>query len=156
MKKSKKIIFFIAVICVICTVGFFLLNSIYSYTRVLKSNWGINLPRAGAKEIFAYSEPSFHGDGIRYHVIDYPVGNETKKIQNTVFQLEKVFLNSSQPTEAQVRYVEQFLAQIDIKDDVIPDWRKCDLVYLKQEDNSELFLFFWSGTGTVYIVESFL
>ena len=37
------------------------------------------LREAGAKEVYAFSEPSFHGDGIRYHVIDYPAGNETKK-----------------------------------------------------------------------------
>ena len=114
------------------------------------------MPKAGAKEIFAYSEPSFHGDGIRYHVIDYPIGNESKRMQNSVFQLDKIFLHSPQPTEEQIRYVEQLLEQIDVKEDVIPDWGKCELVYLKQEDSSELFLFYWSGTGTVYIVESFL
>lgn len=72
MKKSKKIILLIVVLCGICIVGFFLINSVNSYTRVLKINWDIELPTAGAKEIYAYSEPSFHGDGIRYHVIDYP------------------------------------------------------------------------------------
>ena len=156
MKKSQKIIILIVVLCVICAFGSFLMNSINSYTRVLKTNWGIELPKAGAKEIFAYSEPSFHGDGIRYHVIDYPIGNESKRMQNSVFQLDKIFLHSPQPAEEQIRYVEQLLEQIDVKEDVIPDWGKCELVYLKQEDSSELFLFYWSGTGTVYIVESFL
>ena len=156
MKKSQKIIILIVGLCVICAFSSFLMNSINSYTRVLKTNWGIELPKAGAKEIFAYSEPSFHGDGIRYHVIDYPIGNENKRMQNSVFQLDKIFLHSSQPTEEQIRYVEQLLEQIDVKEDVIPDWGKCELVYHKQEDSSELFLFYWSGTGTVYIVESFL
>lgn len=156
MKKSKKIILLIVVLCAICAIGSFLMNSMNSYTRVLKSNWGIELPKTGAKEIFAYSEPSFHGDGIRYHVIDYPIGKESKGMQNTVFQLEKIFLHSPQPTEEQIRNVGQLLEQIDVKDDVIPEWGKCTLVYLKQEDSSELFLFYWSGTGTVYIVESFI
>ena len=156
MKKSQKIIILMVGLCVICAFGSFLMNSTNSYTRVLKTNWGIELPKAGAKEIFAYSEPSFHGDGIRYHVIDYPIGNESKRMQNSVFQLDKIFLHSPQPTEEQIRYVEQLLEQIDVKEDVIPDWGKCELVYLKQEDSSELFLFYWSGTGTVYIVESFL
>ena len=156
MKKSKKILLLIVVLCGICTIGFFLINSVNSYTRVLKINWGIDLPKAGAKEIYAYSEPNFHGDGIRYHVIDYPIGNESKKIQNTVFQLEKIFLHSPQPTEEQISYVENLLEQIDVKEDVIPDWAKCKLVYLIQEDHSELFLFYWEGTGTVYIVESFI
>lgn len=152
MKKFKKIILFIVTLCAI---GVFLMNSVNSYTRVLKSNWGIELPKTAAKEIFAYSEPSFHGDGIRYHVIDYPIENENKRIQNTVFQLEKLFLHSPQPSEEQIKNVGQLLKQIDVKDDVIPEWEKCNLVYLKKEDSSELFLFYWNRTGTVYIIESF-
>lgn len=155
MKKLKKIIISIVVFCVFCVAGSLLWNSINSYTYVLKVNWGVELPKAGAKEIFAYTQPSFHGDGIRYHVIDYPIGNESKKIQDTTFQLEKMFLDSSHPTGEQIKTVEQLLEQIDVSEDVIPDWEKCNLFFLTQEDHSELFLFYWSGTGTVYIVESF-
>ena len=39
---------------------------------------------------------------------------------------------------------------------VIPDWERCSLINLKQEDGSELFLFYQSETGTVFIVESFI
>ena len=52
--------------------------------------------------------------------------------------------------------MEEFLKDIDIPADVIPDGGKCQLVYMKQNDNSELYLFYWSGTGTIYVVESFL
>ena len=51
MKKSKKILLLIVVLCGICTICVFLINSVNSYTRVLKINWGIDLPKAGAKEI---------------------------------------------------------------------------------------------------------
>ena len=158
MNKSIKIILFIgfvALICIICLCvwSYFSTNP---YTKVIEKNWGIELPAEGAKDIYSYSEPSPHGDGIRYHVIDYPVGNETKKIQNTVFSLEKVFLHSIQPTVEQVLYVNQLLEKIDITEDVIPDWSKCNLLYQKKDDNSELYLFYWSGTGTLYVVESFL
>ena len=155
MKKFFKAITLIAVLCIICAICFLMRKAVNTtYTRVLKTNWSIELPNAGAKEFFSYSEPSFHGDGIRYHVIDYPIGNENKKIQNTSFQIEKIFHNSPQPTEDQIIYVEQLLSQIDVRADVIPDWSKCNLLYRKQDDNSELFLFYWSDTGTVYIVES--
>ena len=155
MKISQKIILLIMGLCVICAIYFKIWKSVNSYTRVLKVNWGIELPETGVKEIFAYSTPSFHGDGIRYHVLDYPIGNENKRIQNAVFQVDKL-LNGAQPTEAQIIYVEQLLEQIDVKDDVIPDWKKCSLVYLKQQGGSELFLFYRSGTGTLYIVELFI
>ena len=130
-------------------------KSANSYTRVLKTNWGIELPEAGAEAVFSYSEPSFHGDGIRYHVIDYPIGNKSKKMQNAAFQLDRLF-DGIQPTEAQIDHAEQLLKQIDADDKVIPDWKRCSIINLKQEDGSELFLFYQSGTGTVFIVESFI
>ena len=156
MKKSHKIILLIVVLGVICAISSFLIHSANSYTQVLKMNWGIELPKASANEIYAYSEPGFHGDGIRYHIIDYPIENESKKRQNTALKLEEIFLQSPHPSEEQIRSVNQLLEQIDVAVDVIPEWQDCNLVYLKQEDNSELFLFYQVKTGTVYIVESFL
>lgn len=81
MKKKAKIIIGVMVIVILLTalLGLIGLFSNRPYTKVLEVNWGIDLPEAGAKEVYAFSEPSFHGDGIRYHVIDYPAGNETKK-----------------------------------------------------------------------------
>ena len=61
-----------------------------------------------------------------------------------------------QPTEVQIDHAEQLLKQIDADDKVIPDWKRCSIINLKQEDGSELFLFYQSGTGTVFIVESFI
>ena len=155
MNKNRKIIFLVFGLCaagVLCPV---IWKSVNSYTRVLKTNWGIELPEARAKAVFSYSEPSFLGDGIRYHIIDYPIGNENKKMQNVAFRLDKLF-GGIHPTEAQIDYVEQLLKQIDANDMVIPDWERCSLINFKQEDGSELFLFYQSETGTVFIVESFI
>lgn len=161
MKKRKKIIMSTAVVLIALFLlsgaprflGMMLLTS--TYTTVIERNWEIDLPEAGAKEVYSFSEPSFHGDGIRYHVIDYPVGNESKKNQNTMFQIEKVFSETDFPTEGQIAAVEGLLKDIDIPDDIIPDWSKCQLIYMIQDDGSELYLFYWSGTGTIYVVESF-
>ncbi len=155
MIKNRKTLFLIVGLCAVCAICSVIWKSVNSYTRVLKTNWGIELPEAGAEAVFSFSEPSFHGDGIRYHVIDYPIGNESKKMQNVAFQLDKVF-GGIQPTEAQIDYVEQLLKQIEANDMVIPDWERCSLINLKQEDGSELFLFYQSETGTVFIVESFI
>ena len=133
-----------------------LILSTSTYTNVIEMNWGIDLPEDGAKELYSFSEPSFHGDGIRYHVIDYPVGNESKRVLNSMSQIEKVFSDADAPTQGQIAAVEEFLKGIDIPTDVIPDWSKCQFIYMKQNDNSELYLFYWSGTGTIYVVESFL
>ena len=78
----KKKIIIIASIVVVIALGVVLYNSLFNtpYTEIIESIWNIDLPEAGAKEIYSYSEPSFHGDGIRYHVIDYPIGNEKYQI----------------------------------------------------------------------------
>ncbi|MBQ7001511.1 MAG: hypothetical protein IJN67_10775, partial [Oscillospiraceae bacterium] len=67
-----------------------------------------------------------------------------------------VFSEADVPSQGQIAAVVEFLKDIDVPADVIPDWSKCQLVYMKQNDNSELYLFYWSGTGTIYAVESFL
>ena len=158
MKNKKKIntIFIIFLILIVCS--FCLLLKLYfstnSYIKILKMNWDIVLPKE-ENQLFHYSEPSPHGDGIRYHVIDYP-GDESKHSQNIVFQLEKNFLGASQPTKDQIDYVNQLLAKIDVDDKYIPDWNRCLLVYKRQTDNSELFLFYYSDTATLYILESFI
>ena len=155
MKITRKTIFLIVGLCAVCAICSVIWKSVNSYTRVLRTNWDIELPKAGAEEVFSYSEPSFHGDGIRYHIIDYPIENESKKMQNVAFQLDNLF-GGIQPTEAQIDYVEQLLKQIDANDMVIPDWKRCRLINLKQEDGSDLFLFYQSETGTVFVVESFI
>ena len=158
IKRFKKIIvaIFILIAIFICSSFCWMYFSTKPYTKVINMNWDIGLPGDGAKDIFSYSEPSPHGDGIRYHVIDYPIGNESKRILNSVFQLEKIFNVTKQPTDNQISCVEELLRKINIKNDVIPDWKRCRLVYQKQNDNSEIFLFYDSETGTLYVVESFL
>lgn len=162
MKKKTKIIIGTAAVLLVLFVlsgaprFLSLILSTSTYTNVIEMNWGIDLPEAGAKELYSFSEPSFHGDGIRYHVIDYPAGNESKRVLNSMSQIEKVFSDADAPTQGQIAAVEEFLKGIDIPADVIPDWSKCQLIYMKQNDNSELYLFYWSGTGTIYVVESFL
>lgn len=159
LKKKKWLIAAVVLLAMFVLSGaphfLSMMLSTSTYTKVIETNWGIDLPEDGAKEVYSFSEPSFHGDGIRYHVIDYPAGNESKKIQNAMFQIEKVFSEADVPSQGQIAAVEEILKDIDIPDDVIPDWSKCQLVYMKQHDNSELYLFYWSGTGTIYVVESF-
>ena len=157
-KSFKKIIFVMLILIVIfiCSLLGWMFFSTKPYSKVIRMNWQIEVPSDGARDLYSYSEPSPHGDGIRYHVIDYEIGNESKRVQNSVFRLEKIFLHAKQPAEDQIAYVEQLLKETDVQKDEFPDWRKCQLVYEKKEDNSEIFMFYWSGTGTLYVVESFL
>lgn len=156
MKKSKKIIFIIAgIFCIIFAMCFLLFRTLNKYTTVHRINWGIELPQEGAKDIFGYSTPSFHGDGVRYHVIDYPVEKGGQRRQNTALKLENIFLDANTPTIEQVERVKEIIEQIDVNDNMIPEWEKCKLIYLKEKDSSELFLFYLAETSTVYVVEDF-
>ena len=143
MKTQKIKIIIILFIALILFCSLCLLIRSYlaadSYSKVIKINWGIELPTDEEHLLYQYSEPSPHGDGIRYHVIGYPVGDESTQTQNTVFQLEKIFSGTAQPTADQIEYVEQLLTRTDTEAEYIPDWTRCRLVYMKQQDNSELF-----------------
>ena len=141
-------------VCAVCLL-LWLYFSAMPYAKVIHKNWGIELPTAGERDLYSYSQPSPHGDGVRYHVIDYPVGKDSKETRKTVSRLESIFRDVTEPTESQISRVEQLLEERGIEDDAVPDWKRCSLLYLKQEDGSELFLFCWLGTGTLYVVESF-
>lgn len=157
-KKLKTVIYCILMLIALFVVIMMLWMhfSTKPYPKVIQKNWQIEVPSEGARNLYSYSEPSPHGDGIRYHVIDYEIGNESKRVQNSVFQLGKIFLHAAQPTESQIAYVEELLQETTVPEDEFPDWEKCQLVSEKKDDSSEIFMFYWSGTGTLYVVESFL
>lgn len=155
MNTSKKTALCLAFVCIFCIALLAACRSLNTYTEVVRANWGLELPEYGADEKFAYSAPSPHGDGVRYHVIDYPAGDESERAQDSVFQLEKLFNNTPYPTEDQIERTELLLDSIGVEGGGV-DWYRCRVIYLKQSDNSELFLYYLSETGTVYIVESFI
>ena len=45
------------------------------YTAVVELNWGLSLPESREEVYKTDSGPSFHGDGTRYHVLQYAVGS---------------------------------------------------------------------------------
>ena len=69
--KKKKILLLIVIVLV--SVWTIYRAIIPSYSSVLEANWGIELPtKALCKEVYeADTGPSFHGDGVRYHVFSY-------------------------------------------------------------------------------------
>lgn len=125
------------------------------YDTTLRANWGIDLPR-GYTELYGHSIPSFHGDGVRYHVLDYPFGNETSHWTDRIWKIEQLFYNQEKPTQNQLDSIYELLEQADISQEYIPDFSTYPLITQKQDDNSRLYLMLDSTTGTIYIVEDFL
>ena len=55
----------------------FFLTTVFSggYERIINLNWDLDLPRSGGCLYEADSGASFHGDGLRYHVLEYAGGS---------------------------------------------------------------------------------
>ena len=69
--KKKRIL--LVVLVTLISVRTIYKSIVPSYASVLEANWGVELPiKALCKEVYkADTGPSFHGDGIRYHVFSY-------------------------------------------------------------------------------------
>ena len=78
--KRKRIIITLSVVAAVLVIlfgGIVIRNRLNDYSHILRLNWNLILPSdSGCSEIYSDdSGPSFHGDGIRYHVFNYE--NET-------------------------------------------------------------------------------
>ena len=78
--KKKKIV--LVIIVVLVTVWTIYRAIVPSYSSVLEANWDIELPvKALCKEVYSEDTgPSFHGDGIRYHVFRFTNSSEIEKM----------------------------------------------------------------------------
>ena len=159
MKKGIRIALaaFFAV-CLICFVFIKAFRLFMPYTEVIENNWGIALPSYGMKEIFSYSQPSPHGDGVRYHVLDYRAGDETKKGQDALFQLAKLFSGAPVPDEDEAERMEHLVGGIPgiPPRAALPRDGRCLVKHYVKEDGSELYLLRKADTETVYVIENFI
>ena len=74
--KRKRIIITLSVVAAVLVIlfgGIVIRNRLNDYSHILRLNWNLILPSdSGCSEIYSDdSGPSFHGDGIRYHVFNY-------------------------------------------------------------------------------------
>lgn len=111
----------------------------------IRINWGLKLPSGGELVYEANSGSSFHGDGIRYHVFRYQEGARLAE-----------FLPWEEPSVNRAEKAEGFLDEIQVPVEERADFAVCLCWYDRQEDNSELYVFYDEETGTLYVVESFL
>ena len=76
MKKGcliKGSIIAVALLCILGFAAFMGWRVLSDYSRALNANWGFQVPwQSKYLEIYKTdSGPSFHGDGLRYHVYSY-------------------------------------------------------------------------------------
>ncbi len=135
MKKNRiKVISKIAILVIITIIGLACLWSyLDNYSKTLNINWGFSLPsEAHYSEVYSKdSSPSFHGDGIRYHIFSYkearPI-NEMFCWKNTE---EKTIYNASYQDA-----VTEWLNSINVSAENTPNYSDCLYWYESQDDVS--------------------
>ena len=120
------------------------------YASALRLNWGISLPILARPSLCyeADSGPSFHGDGERYHVLQYAVGSG---IESALFwQAPPVDADETEATEA-------LMDHLDVPDRLRPDLESCrwHTATDPSDSRNHLYLLFDPSTLELYILESF-
>ena len=130
----------------------FVLNDSPDFADTLEANWQIVLAdNAGWVEVYrADSGASFHGDGIRYHVITY---DDESKIANMVD-----WTTHEGTTRWHNTYRESadaWLGEINADEEQYPQYDDSVYYYQQKSDGSEIIMFWNEDEDKVYIVESF-
>ena len=134
-----------------------------SYFSVLETNWGIELPvKAICKEVYSEDTgPSFHGDGIRYHVFSYFKSSEIEKMLPWS-DVNGNTLAWSQTQGEEKHYqtyheaTDLWLSELEFPQEHYPDYDSCFYWYENEHDNSEIIIFWNPEINRLYIVENII
>ena len=150
--KKKRIL--LVVLVTLLSVRTIYKSIVPSYASVLEANWGVELPiKALCKEVYkADTGPSFHGDGIRYHIFSYRYEDYINLMFAWSGNLENETLFYQSYSEAS----DIWLDELDIPMEQYPDYDACFCWYKSEHDNSEI-IFFWNPEiNRLYIVENII
>ena len=159
--KKKRIL--LIVLIALISVWTIYKSIVPSYASVLEANWGIELPiKAFCKEVYgADAGPSFHGDGIRYHVFSYkndsPIENMLSWSDvngNTLAWSQTDGEEKSYQTYSEASHI--WLDELDIPMEQYPDYDICFCWYKSEHDNSEILIFWNPEINRLYIVENII
>lgn len=120
MKKIAKKLKYTVIVTIVLTLYLLGCKASWNYAWVLESNWKITLPD-GFYEIYEKDTgPSFHGDGTRYHVLQY---DDIQSIEN--------YFSWTVQTEQLEDKVIEYLGKLEILHDNEPDLDSCQYYYEK-------------------------
>ena len=150
--KKKRIL--LVVLVTLISVRTIYKSIVPSYASVLEANWGVELPiKALCKEVYkADTGPSFHGDGIRYHVFSYRYEDYIDLMFAWSGNLENKTLFYRSYSEAS----DIWLDELDIAEEQYPDYDACFCWYKSEHDNSEILIFWNPEINRLYIVENII
>lgn len=113
-----------------------------SYLEVVRLNWGIELPKDGNEIYSTDSGPSFHGDGVRFHIFQY--------------NHELTFPDRETETSS-IENVSALLTQLAVPLEHRPDLDHVTLVELhaKKDQRNTLYLLYDTEEQRLFILENF-
>ena len=147
--NKKKWILSVLLFVLTATILLLVFTQPFGYHRVLNANWKWELP-AGYTELCGYDDADFHGDGLRYHVLQYrKTGTE---------KINRMFFGSEPGTDLSetAAKVSGWLTELGVPADEYPPFEVCVCIAAGPEnDGSEMVLFWDAAKGILYAVESF-
>ena len=151
MKKKKILLLIIVVLISVWTIY---RSIVPSYSSVLEANWGFELPvKALCNEVYSEDTgPSFHGDGIRYHVFSYRYEDYIDLMFAWSGNLENRTLFYQSYSDA----ADMWLGELGIPQEQYPDYDACFCWYKNERDNSEIIIFWNPEINRLYIVENII
>lgn len=140
--------FFLAlpVLAVLLAVSF--LQTAGDYMRTVNLNWELDLPASQGCLYETDSGASFHGDGERYHVLEYAGDG----------RLEQALAEQATPLPSAENPVTEILDDLSVPADQRPDFADCGVFTADHpsDDRNRLYLLVNSAGTWLYVVEFFL
>ena len=118
------------------------------YTRVVNLNWELDLPASQGCLFETDSGASFHGDGERYHILEYAGDG----------RLEQALAEQATPLPSAENPVTEILDDLSVPADQRPDFADCGVFTADHpsDDRNRLYLLVNSAGTRLYVVEFFL
>lgn len=140
--------FFLAlpVLAVLLAVSF--LQTAGDYMRTVNLNWELDLPASQGCLYETDSGASFHGDGERYHILEYAGDG----------RLEQALAEQATPLPSAENPVTEILDDLSVPADQRPDFADCGVFTADHpsDDRNRLYLLVNSAGTRLYVVEFFL
>lgn len=140
--------FFLAlpVLAVLLAVSF--LQTAGDYMLTVNLNWELDLPASQGCLYETDSGASFHGDGERYHVLEYAGDG----------RLEQALAEQATPLPSAENPVTEILDDLSVPADQRPDFADCGVFTADHpsDDRNRLYLLVNSAGTRLYVVEFFL
>ena len=118
------------------------------YMRTVNLNWELDLPASQGCLYETDSGASFHGDGDRYHVLEYAGDG----------RLEQALAEQATPLPSAENPVTEILDDLSVPADQRPDFADCGVFTADHpsDDRNRLYLLVNSAGTRLYVVQFFL